>query len=264
MAKIVDKLWNWGHLEGSHNKCTGLQCSMTPEEFAREYGIERAFIVSYGGNIQPPFDDMAKRLAPSLKEIKWSVLGDSSTPLPDDELGNTGDILNTIDAATGANITGGIVDDFFSPKRLDRFTPEVLKKIRSTLNARGLDFWCVLYSHQFDLDIEKYLDCFDGVTFWFWGCHRMTDMQGDIERLRGIIGDKPLMLGVYLWDYGGGAKPMDIARFTEELDLSFDMLRRGELEGVVFCSSTVGDADLETNRVLKEYIAKFGQDDVRE
>jgi len=259
MAKLIEKLWNWGHLEGSHNKCTKLECSMTPEEFAREYGIRKAFIVSYGGNIQPPFDDMAERFS-VLDEIKWSVLGDSSTPLPDDELGNTKDILEVLDGS--ANITGGIVDDFFSPKRLDRFTPEVLSRIKAALNAKGLDFWCVLYSHQFDMDIEKYLDCFDGVTFWFWGCHRMTDMRGDIERLRGIIGNKPLMLGVYLWDYGGGAIPMDIARFEEQLSMSFDMLQSGSISGVVFCSSTVGDAELDTNRMLKEYIGKYGDNEV--
>ena len=133
MSKLVEKLWNWGHLEGSHNKATELDCSMTPEQFAEEYGIRNAFIVSYGGNIQPPFDNLAKRLAP-LREIKWSVLGDASTPLPEAELGNTEDILNVIDIAP--NITGGVVDDFFSEARMKRFPPEVLKKIKKALNDK--------------------------------------------------------------------------------------------------------------------------------
>ena len=108
--KLSEKFWNWGHLEGSHNECTGLHCSMSPEQFADEYGIRNSFIVSYGGNIQPPFDALAERLS-ALREIKWSVLGDASTPLPEAELGNTEDILNIIDKAP--NITGGVVDDFF-------------------------------------------------------------------------------------------------------------------------------------------------------
>ena len=112
MAKIIDKLWNWGHLEGSHNAIVKMDCKMTPEEFAKDYGIKNACIVSYGGNIQPPFDDMAKRFS-VLNEVKWSVLGDASTPLPEAELGNTQDILDALSA--GKNITGGIVDDFFSP-----------------------------------------------------------------------------------------------------------------------------------------------------
>ena len=115
--KLSEKFWNWGHLEGSHNACTGLNCSMSPEQFADEYGIRNSFIVSYGGNIQPPFDALAERLS-SLSEIKWSVLGDASTPLPEAELGNTEDILNIIDKAP--NITGGVVDDFFSQKIFEK------------------------------------------------------------------------------------------------------------------------------------------------
>ena len=65
MAKLVEKLWNWGHLEGSHHKyCEAFRdCSMTPEQFAEEYGIRNAFMVSYGGNICPPFDELAKRFS---------------------------------------------------------------------------------------------------------------------------------------------------------------------------------------------------------
>ena len=97
MTLIKDKLWNWGHLESSHNGCTGLCCRMTPEKFAEEYGIPNAFMVSYGGNIQPPFGPLAGRLS-SLGQIKWSVLGDASTPLPEAELGNAGDILDALEA----------------------------------------------------------------------------------------------------------------------------------------------------------------------
>jgi len=196
--KLIDKLWNWGHLEGSHNDCTPLDCKMTPEEFALEYGIKNAFVVSYGGNIRPPFMDLANRFS-CLKEIKWSVLGDASTPLPESELGNTDDIIDALESK--ANITGGVVDDFFSPQRMERFTPEVLKKIKNKLNEKGLDFWCVLYDHQMELELEKYMDCFDGVTFWLWGCDKINDMEYHLEKIFALVKDKPLMLGIYLWDY---------------------------------------------------------------
>lgn len=258
--KLVDKLWNWGHLEGSHNDCTLLSCRMTPEEFAREYGVKRAFIVSYGGNIQPPFAPWAKRFS-ALKEVKWSVLGDASTPLPSAELGNTQDILDSLEA--GGNITGGIVDDFFSPERMARFTPEVLKKIKTALNARGLDFWCVLYNYQLDFDLEKYLDCFDGVTFWIWGCDKIANMEEYLSKLFARTKDKPVMLGVYLWDYVDlGKQPMDSVAFERQLARYFDLLEEKRIEGVIFCSSTVGDADLETNRILKKYIQERGQTEI--
>ena len=257
--KLSDKLWNWGHLEGSHNECAGLNCSMTPEEFATEYGIPNAFIVSYGGNIQPPFDGLASRFS-TLREIKWSVLGDAGTPLPDAELGNTEDILAVLDKA--GNITGGVVDDFFAPERMKRFPPEVLKKIKHALNAKGLDFWCVLYDRQLDLELEPYLDCFDGVTFWIWKSTELKNTQLHLEKLFSLVKEKPVMLGIYTFDYGTGSKPMDPVLFEAQLTAYTALLRQGRVEGIIFCSSTLGDADLETNRILKEYMRKHGDEEL--
>ena len=66
------------------------------------------------------------------------------------------------------------------------------------------------------------------------------------------------MLGVYLFDYGTGNVPMDTELFEAQLSHYFRYLRDGEADGIVICSSTVGDADLETNRILKKYIAEYG------
>lgn len=258
--RLKEKLWNWGHLEESHNECTGLVCHMTPEDFAKEYEIPNAFIVSYGGNIQPPFDGMAKRFS-CLREIKWSVLGDASTPLPDAELGNTEDILAVL--GDGSNIMGGVVDDFFSPERMKRFTPDVLKKIKTALNAKGLDFWCVLYDHQLDFDLEKYIECFDGVTFWVWECENTIHLDQYLPKVLSLAKGKKLMCGMYLWDYDGKHNcPMDPLLFEKQLSRYFDMLRTKELDGVIFCSSTVGDADLEANKILKEYVKKYGDEEI--
>lgn len=260
MAKLKEKLWNWGHLEGSHNDCTLLNCRMTPEEFGEVYGIERAFIVSYGGNIQPPFDDLAQRFS-ALKEVKWSVLGDSSSPLPEAELGNAQDILDARTA--GGNITGGVMDDFFAPERMERFTPEVLMKIRKKLNENGLDFWCVLYDYQLDKDLSEYLPCFDGVSFWLWGCEQIDLMEEHLQKFFTLAKDNKKMLGVYLWDYKDvGKQPMDSEKFEIQLKRYFGLLKDKCIEGVIFCSSTVGDADLETNKILKKYIDEYGETEI--
>jgi len=260
MAKLIDKFWNWGHLEGSHNECTGLECSMTPEQFAEEYGIRNSFIVSYGGNIKPPFDGLAKRLS-GIREIKWSVLGDASSPLPEAELGNTEDILNVLN--DGTNITGGVVDDFFSPERMERFTPEVLKKIKAALNARGLDFWCVLYEFQLDLDLEKYMDCFDGITFWVWKSENIPQFDGYLKKVLDLAKGKPVMTGIYVWDWANKiSRPLPAALFEEQLGKCIDNVISGATDGIVVCSSTLGDAKLKTNSILKEYINKYGDTDI--
>lgn len=256
MAKLVDKLWNWGHLEGSHNKYCNMECSMTPEQFAEEYGIKNAFIISYGGNIQPPFDDMAKRFS-CLNNVKWSVIGDASSPLPEDRLADTNAVIDA--SRIASNITGAMVDDFFSPKRMERFTPEVLKEIKNTLNAKGLDFWCVLYDEGLDLDLDPYKDCFDGISFWIWHSRDVKNRKEYLEKVFKIADGKPVMLGIYLWDYAGDVKdeiPDDV--FEGQLKDYFDLLIQKKIEGVIFCSGTIGDAKLSTNKILKKYISEYG------
>lgn len=261
MPKLLSKLWNWGHLEGSHSKLRGLEqynCSMTPEAFAQEYGIKNAFIVSYGGNINPPFDNCAKRFS-CLDNIKWSVLGDSGTPLPEDRLAHAPDVIRV--AAKAKNISGGVVDDFFSIQRVEKYTPEVLSEIKSGLNENGLDFWCVLYAHDLKMGLEKYMDCFDGVTFWLWTEADLKEMDAYVEKAFSLVKNKPLMLGIYLWDFHA-YKPMDTALYNLQMSKYFELLKDKRIDGIIFCSSTIGDAPFETNKILKEYISKYGDIEV--
>ncbi len=254
--KLKEKLWNWGHLEGSHNKIVPFECKMSPEAFAKEYGIENSFIVSYGGNIQPPFNDLAKRMS-CLRQVKWSVLGDASSPLPDAELGNTDDVIDVLSDAK--NINGCVMDDFFAPERMERFPPKILKKIQNRLNENGLDFWCVLYNGRIDDDLTEYLDCFDGISFWVWGCEKIVNLDKYLERYFAIAKNKKKMLGVYLYDYlDDKTQPMNINLFEKQMSKYFELLKENKIDGIIFCSNTVGDAPLETNRMLKEYIAKYG------
>ena len=117
----------------------------------------------------------------------------------------------------------------------------------------------MLYDMQLDMELGKYLDCFDGVTFWIWKSTELPNMEKHVEKLLSVIGDKPLMLGMYLFDYGTGGIPMNPELFENQLRLYFNYLRQGKTEGIIFCSGTVGDAELETNRILKKYIAQYGE-----
>jgi len=136
-------------------------------------------------------------------------------------------------------------------------------EIKNTLHKAGLDFWCVLYADQLDLDLEAYLDCFDGITFWIWECKKIPEMEHYLEKLFSLAKNKPVMLGVYLWDYSGNAKSeMDTVLFEKQMSHYFELLKSKKIEGIVFCSSTIGDADLETNRLLKKYIEQQGEMDI--
>ena len=249
------ELWNWGHLEASHNQAVKQECSMTPEEFSVEYGVPNAFIVSYAGNITPPFDALAERLS-CLQEIKWSILGDAGTPLPEAELAYTEEIIEL--AKKYPNVTGGMIDDFYSPKRLERFTPTVLQKMQKKLSENGLDFWAVLYEvHIAEENLKEYYDCFDGITYWIWKQEHIDDLDNYLEQFFMRFSDKRKMLGIYIWDYAR-LVPMEQERFKKQLEKYVTLLEENKVEGLIICSGCAGDANLETNYFLKDYLkSKF-------
>lgn len=241
-------------MEGSHNGITDFDCVMTLTSFAEEYGIPNAFVISYGGNIQPPYDELAESLG-KLKEIKWSVLGDASTPLPEDRLGWTQQVIDV--AQSHPNITGGMVDDFFSAERLEKYPPVVLQEMKQKLNGQNpsLDFWSVLYEFQLKEDISAHLECFDGISFWIWYQEAIDSMKDHVEEFLSCTQGKRRMLGIYLWDYAE-SKKLELERFKKQLDYYVELLKKGQIEGIIFCSGCIGDAKIETTKYLREYLTR--------
>ena len=70
-----------------------------------------------------------------------------------------------------------------------------------------------------------------------------------------------LMLGLYLWDYNT-KKEMDPALFEKHLSFNFSKIESGEIEGMIVCSNAVGDAGFKSCDILKEYVAKYGDQEV--
>ena len=71
------------------------------------------------------------------------------------------------------------------------------------------------------------------------------------------------MLGIYLYDFlDDKTQPMDVALFKKQIEKYFGLLLKNRIDGVIFCSNTVGDAPLETNKILKEYIRKYGEKEI--
>ena len=111
--------------------------------------------------------------------------------------------------------------------------------------------------------MTEYLDCFDGVSFWIWGCEKIVNVDKYLERYFEITKGKKRMLGVYLYDYlDDKTQQMDIKLFETQLSKYFNLLRENKIDGIIFCSNTVGDAPLETNKLLKEYVKKYGDEEI--
>ena len=71
---------------------------------------------------------------------------------------------------------------------------------------RGMKLGVVLYSDANGVKSEfrEVLDICDEVTFWFWNGKNVGGIEAQVAKLRAMIGpDKPVLLGQYMWDFGG-------------------------------------------------------------
>ena len=258
METIRDRLWIWGHLAGSHNGWGGKGMSvMSPSEGAHYIGARNVFMVSFGGNLQPPFDRYSKCLE-SMREVKFSIVGDGSSPEKGDSMGDLEEVIGQINRYK--NVTGGILDDFFEPKRLKVYTREKLLEMNRRLKegaGADADMWCVLYDHQLDNDLGGRLDAFDGVTFWTWEEHNLVHFERNYEKLQKVAAGKRKMLGIYLYEYPNGHE-MKAENVVMQLEKYSRLLCGGEIEGIIFCSNTVMDVDYECVAAAKHWIAENG------
>ena len=80
MSTVRDRFWIWGHVAGSHDEHWNLPAPsrITPVEAAHYLGVPNLLMVNYGGKPEPPFDQEAVAQQ-SLKQVVWSIIGDSSS-----------------------------------------------------------------------------------------------------------------------------------------------------------------------------------------
>ncbi len=166
MSRIRDHLWMWAHHEGSHNNRYGLTASsrMTPAEGALYMGLENLIMVVFADKPEPPFDQHAKPLF-FLKNVVWSIVGDANSKRNDEK----SDLEDVIDLSKKfPNITGAILDDFFSHEGKQRHDLETTKNFNTRLHANGLDLWAIIYTNQLDAPVDSYVDLCDRIAMWTW------------------------------------------------------------------------------------------------
>lgn len=264
MDRLRDRFWIWGHPAGSHDNewgMTGMHSRMTPAEGAYYLGVRNALMICYRNKPQPPFDQETMALDP-LREVIWSVVGDSASSNNTETLGYLDEIVRI--AKDHPNIKGAIFDDFFCAGRENFYTPPVLNKMRNVLhNAPGgkLDMWAVVYDYQLDTDIQKHVDEFDGITFWTWKQEDLQNFQQNLEKIRRIANGKKLLLGCYLYDYGA-AREMSVENMALQLEWYAEAVRSGKADGVILLSNTVADLGFEAVEYARKWLAEHGDEEL--
>jgi hypothetical protein len=130
------------------------------------------------------------------------------------------------------NLVGGIVDDLSSNIPGGKYTPDSVATIYRRLKACGshLKLYAVIYTRNFDLDFAAYLPHMDVVSLWVWQSRDLPELDRHVERCRELFPGKPIVLGLYLYEYPARrAMPIDLVQF--EFRRARDYVRQGLIQG---------------------------------
>ena len=111
-------------------------------------------------------------------------------------------------------IEGVLLDDM-STVGIDKgFQPEHIRQIRGLLDGKyaRVKVWGVLYTMSFNRPkIDDYIKELDVINLWTWHAKDVADLDKNVAHCEEKYPGKPIVLGLYLYDYGAGRRmPMDL------------------------------------------------------
>ncbi|MCL2118886.1 MAG: twin-arginine translocation signal domain-containing protein [Planctomycetaceae bacterium] len=264
---VRDRLWIWGHLEGSYDNQYGLPMNsrMTPLQGAESLGIPNIIMVRYSNKPEPPYDEYAAQYR-NVQKLMWSFVGDSGRTSSEEQE----HVLEL--SQKMPNMTGLFMDDFFhgnanAPAGESEAAASIsvvrLKEIRERLNQldQKPDLGVVLYAHQLNPAIRRHLDLCDLVSFWSWTAGDLAKLPENFAKYQGIAPNKRTLLGIYMWDFGlGKPLPMDLMRMQCETALKW--LKEGTIEGMIFLATNICDMKIEAVEYARQWITEHGAETV--
>ena len=260
MAKLRDKFWVWGHPEGRYNHEFGNEeeSRMTPMEGALYMGARNMFMVPVGVDVN--WRQYNKSFV-TLNNVGWCIDNASKDPALLEKL-----IEEAKDFPT---ITCGVFDDF---KYLgqNNLPVEKFHEVHERMHnnpVRPLDMWMVLYTREFgldeqaDADFQKYIDAFDGIIMWTWEEKDLALFEEKYAKFKKMTANKRRMLGLYLYNFGEHKKATAAAA-KWQLERYSQLLKAGEVEGIVLHTNTMADLDHEAYVVERAWMEQHGDEEI--
>ena len=264
MPTVRDKLWLWSHQANAHGPHTRWKTPrdsrITPVEAAVYMGIPNIHMVWMWQEQQPePLPSWRQFALPlnAMKEVVWSIAHGHG-------LSYTDHIFPLIDDSP--NVTGVIMDDFFTPQDDGRFaalTDQELIDVRHRIdryvqqNGRRRDLWCVVYEQDLGKPIAPVLAQMDVLAYYMWNSPSVPHIESHFDALDKLAPNKRKVLGLYWWDYAE-RKPMPLDLIVHQSETALRLLKQGRIEGICFVGSCICDLELESVEWTRKWIAQVG------
>ncbi|NTU50463.1 MAG: hypothetical protein HGA87_06275 [Desulfobulbaceae bacterium] len=265
---LQDRLWMWGHDPGAYDGPKGvynipLSAPMSMAEGIKSMGIPNVCVIRGG----TPKEEYRKQFK-DVKRIAWNLSGGSNKSYR--ELKNY--VFGLRD--TTPNLTGYYLDDFFRFGDKPKFnrnseteaapaalSMDEMKQLHEETVAykRRLDLAVVLYTHQLYPSIKPVMKYADVVSLWIWSGSDIQKIDANFKKYRSLIPDKPTLLGIYMWDFGG-KKELSKDFMVKQLDYAYKLYKEGQIEGLIFHCTPLCNKGLAAVDYAREWIAKYGKE----
>jgi hypothetical protein len=248
---LRDRMWVWGTREARGGTAgeLGGYAEASPTARAQMLGLRN--IVIAGGQVLEP--EAAFALALDCASLGGRLVYEVC---PREMTGKADDYAEDARAAHAAaaqvpNLEAVLLDDLTSLQVAQRgMTSAELEKVCESLRAgpRRLQVWGVVYTMNLDHPgLHEYLRYLDIINLWTWRAEDLRDLETNLARCEALAPNKPVVLGLYMYDYGEG-RPMRLDLMELQCATGLKWLKEGRIAGMVFLSITNEPAALEWTR----------------
>ena len=265
-SSLVDRLWMWGHEPECWHRYAEqfARLGMDPSNHCgqvagcRMMGIRRNCMIRWQALPELPLSDEKVRELSTLDELAWSITDSDKTR----------SFLEKVDIAISMkkrlpNLTTVFLDDYFQShmRPLDE-----LRTARERVHAAGLKMAAVMYAdvegyRESDLPSAKLCDV---IAIWFWKPDSFDEMERKVLKAKEFLGaDMPLMLGLYMWNFGTEWGPVPGAKMKEQLAIAGKLLRNGTVGGLIFHPTMCADMDIPSVNISKAWIKALAGEGLR-
>ena len=163
-------------------------------------------------------------------------------------------------AAHDTRVDGFHVDDFSTGSIAAGATPEHLARLQfqNALAPPHLPLGATIYTMSLDRpQLPSLLSYFDRFLAPLWHADQIEDVPAAITRLGALSGGKPMILCLYVFDFGNG-RHIPAALMRRHLEVAEELLCAERIAGVLLCGTCMMDLDWEANAVYYDWLARVG------
>ena len=163
-------------------------------------------------------------------------------------------------AASDTRIEGFLVDDFSTGSIEAGVGPEHLSRMQfaNAAHRPQLPLGATIYTMSLERpELVHLLPFFAWFLVPLWHADQIGTLPEALDRLCGLSGGKPMMLCLYVFDFGNN-KPIPRELMQRQLDVAEELLCEERIAGLAICGTCMMDLNWEANHCLYEWLDRVG------